>query len=141
MNFTLKYSILAFMVVAALLTGSTAAAAVADKSNQLRGAEYLGKGIGRQLGAVFTPAVSDRLASGSIPGSNTGSTYTPPPPECPVQITLNSRQGAKHASNGKCPAIAIGGYCTYDQDKKNYAQCDCLEVSRNKSEWQCYPNP
>jgi len=138
MNFTLKYSILAFMAVAALLTGSTAAAAVADKSNQLRGAEYLGKGIGRQLGAVFT---SPGSAYGSSSGSNTGSTYTPPPPECPVQITLNSRQGAKHASNGKCPAIAIGGYCTYDQDNKNYAQCDCVEVSRKKSEWQCYPNP
>mmetsp|Transcript_56518 Transcript_56518/g.63283 ORF Transcript_56518/g.63283 Transcript_56518/m.63283 type:complete len:139 (-) Transcript_56518:149-565(-) len=138
MNFTLKYSILAFMVVAALLTGSTAAAAVADKSNQLRGAEYLGKGIGRQLGAVFT---APGITYGSSSGSDTGSTYTPPPPECPVQITLNSWQGAEHASNGKCPAIAVGGYCTYDQDKKNYAQCDCLEVSRNKSEWQCYPNP
>mmetsp|Transcript_11430 Transcript_11430/g.12961 ORF Transcript_11430/g.12961 Transcript_11430/m.12961 type:complete len:138 (+) Transcript_11430:54-467(+) len=137
MNFTLKYSILAFMAVAALLTGSTAAAAVADKSNQLRGAEYLGKGIGRQLGAVFTPAVS---TFGSSSGSNTGSTYTPPPPKCPVKITLNSIQGGQNVSNGNCPSTAVGGGCAYAQDNKSYAQCDCMEIF-NTSEWQCYPNP
>lgn len=104
-------------------------------------AKHSGKGIDRQLDATFNPPANPNGAFASNAGDNTGSTYTPPPPKCPVKITLNSRQGPIHVRNGSCPAIAVGGNCTYDQDNKRYAQCDCVEVRRKKSEWQCYPNP
>mmetsp|Transcript_43494 Transcript_43494/g.48730 ORF Transcript_43494/g.48730 Transcript_43494/m.48730 type:complete len:143 (-) Transcript_43494:153-581(-) len=137
MNFNLKLFFLASMTIAGL-TGSTAAA---EGSIKLRGADFSSDGINRQLqagtetGAFYTaPDAALRGTSGG-----TGSTYTPPPDKCPVEITLNSKKGSKDVSNGECSYA--GGECAYRKDGLMYAQCDCVKTRRNKSEWQCYPKP
>jgi len=142
MHFNLKFFLLASMAIAGL-TGSTVAA---EGSIQLRrGADYSSNGINRQLQAKTTGATVSYTAPGDEnttyggTSGGTGSTYTPPPDKCPVEITLDSSQGATDVSNGSCSYV--GGECAYRKDDLMYAQCDCVQASRNKSEWQCYPQP
>jgi len=135
MNFNLKSFSLASMAIIALLKGSTAAV---EGSNQLRG-------VNRQLQELETgptyipPTTETSMASGSISDTGTGSTYTAPTDKCPVQITLDSSKGGKNVSNGSCRDA--GGACAYRKDNLMYAQCDCVNIRGNNSEWQCYPKP
>ena len=78
----------------AFLTRSTVSA---KGSIQLRDADYSSNGINRHLQPETCTKYTAHFDENSTyegTSGGTSSTYTPPPDKCPVQVTLNSSQGA-----------------------------------------------